>query len=52
LGLRTKFIGDFYDGAVRGFLETQHRIEREGPPFDDPPPDESGDARMFRERVR
>jgi hypothetical protein len=43
LRLGTKFIGDFYDNAVKGFLETQRRIESGEPPFDNPPYIESGE---------
>ena len=46
---RTAFIGDFYDNAVRGFLETQRLIESREPPFDDPPYDESGEPPFLGE---
>jgi hypothetical protein len=49
LKLRTKFIGGFYDEAVKGFFETQRRIEAEEPPFDNPPYDESGEPSFLEE---
>ncbi len=49
LRLRTEFIGNFYDNAVRGFLATQRLIESGEPPFENPPFDDSGEPPFLRE---
>jgi hypothetical protein len=52
LKLRTKFIGCIYDEAVKGFLETQRRIEDGKAPYDDHPYDESGEPPFLTEWLK
>jgi hypothetical protein len=49
LKLRTKFIGNFYDQAVQGLLETQRRIEAGEAPYNEPTYDESGEPPFLTE---
>jgi hypothetical protein len=47
--MRTKFIRFYYSEAVKPFLTIKKSIEKESPPFDNPPFDESGEPAFLDE---
>ena len=46
---RTAFTRSFYERASHPFAEIQRQIERQEPPFDNPPLDESGEPAYLAE---
>lgn len=46
---RTRFIRYYYETAATSFLDIQHKIENEEPPYNDPPWDDSGEPAFLDE---